>query len=292
MSEAAQPDQRVRRILVALDSSTFSEAALALAADIAAATTSTLSGLFVEDQDLLRLAQLPFSREIQAGFATSRDLQPEGLLRDLRAQAALARSALAEQAERRRIAWSFQVAQGRCEEAVLTAALGGDIIAVTRHFGPFGQAARVSERIRRMAARAPAPLLILNNAAANRPGPTVMPYDASPASEGLFRLATAICRARGDLLEVLLLESAEAAERTLRAEFEALVGERGSAGLRLSSPPNRTAALRRLSELDRGLLVLQADSGSLEPAQIELILERARVPILLHVEGDVSGKGS
>ena len=107
-----------RRVLVALDSSAASGGALEVAAAIAAANACELHGLFVEDQDLLRLAGLPFAREIQLARAMSRTLAPEQLLQDLRAQAGLARAALARQAALHSISWSFQVAQGRSEEAI------------------------------------------------------------------------------------------------------------------------------------------------------------------------------
>src|SRR3546814_14597919 len=113
---------------------------LELAAALAAANACELRGLYVEDQDLLHLAELPFAREVQISQAISRTLKREQLLQDLRAQAGVARAAMMHQAARHRIAWSFQVAQGRTNEAVLLAAAAGDIIATARRFGPLGQA--------------------------------------------------------------------------------------------------------------------------------------------------------
>ena len=86
----AAPDkpEGFRRVLVALDSSAASSAALEVAAGVAASQACELSGLFVEDEDLLRLAELPFAREIQLARAMSRTLVPEQLQRDLRAQRA------------------------------------------------------------------------------------------------------------------------------------------------------------------------------------------------------------
>src|SRR3546814_8033433 len=63
-------------------------------------------------------------------------------------QAGVARAAMMHQAARHRIAWSFQVAQGRTNEAVLLAAAAGDIIAMARRFGPLGQASGFGRRVR------------------------------------------------------------------------------------------------------------------------------------------------
>lgn len=286
---AARPDDQppgFRRVLVALDSAAASGAVLELAADIAAANACELCGLFVEDQDLLRLAGLPFAREVQLARAMSRTLAPEQLLQDLRAQAGLARAAMLKQATLRHLSWSFQVAQGRSEEAVLLAATSGDIIAMARRFGPLAQVGRVSRRARLLAARAPGPLLLAGELPAGRPGPVLVPYDASPAAEAMLGLAAGLARGRGEPLEILLLGDATARAGELEVRLTAATGARQALALRLRAPRDDAAALRRLTEADRGLLVLPADAPWFTPAQIEQLIERARVPILLQT-GDV-----
>lgn len=286
---AARPDDQppgFRRVLVALDSAAASGAVLELAADIAAANACELCGLFVEDQDLLRLAGLPFAREVQLARAMSRTLAPEQLLQDLRAQAGLARAAMLKQATLRHLSWSFQVAQGRSEEAVLLAATSGDIIAMARRFGPLAQVGRVSRRARLLAARAPGPLLLAGELPAGRPGPVLVPYDASPAAEAMLGLAAGLARGRGEPLEILLLGDATARAGELEVRLTAATGARQALALRLRAPRDDAAALRRLTEADRGLLVLPADAPWVKPAQIEQLIERARVPILLQT-GDV-----
>ena len=56
-----------RRILVAIDTSPHGSAALEAAARLATELRAELEGLFIEDINLLRLAGLPFAREIQLG---------------------------------------------------------------------------------------------------------------------------------------------------------------------------------------------------------------------------------
>ncbi|PKN22384.1 MAG: hypothetical protein CVU64_24985, partial [Deltaproteobacteria bacterium HGW-Deltaproteobacteria-21] len=54
----------IRRILVAMDPSYRSVGALDVAAELAARLGAELSAVFVEDVDLLHLAELPFAMEI------------------------------------------------------------------------------------------------------------------------------------------------------------------------------------------------------------------------------------
>ena len=58
-------DLIIRRILVGLDASPRSLSALEVACDLAARFRAELEGLFVEDIDLLRACELPFTREIR-----------------------------------------------------------------------------------------------------------------------------------------------------------------------------------------------------------------------------------
>jgi nucleotide-binding universal stress UspA family protein len=277
--------RRFRRVLVALDSPASSEITLEMAAALAAATTSELRGLFVEDQDLLRLAGLPFAREVQLARAMSRVLVPEDLLRDVRAQAALARAAMEKQALLHRLSWSFQVAQGRSEDAILLAAERGDLIVISRSFGPLSSYGRLGRQARLIAARAPGPLLLPGAQRAGRPGAVLLPYDASPAAEQMLAIASDLALARREPLEIIRLGECTESIDSIAGRLRGSTGERGVPELRLWTPRDLTAVLRRLCEVDRGLLLLPADAPCFDSAQIERIVERARVPIVIAAGG-------
>jgi len=101
-----------RRILVGLDSSPTSLRGLAAAAEMAARLDAELVGLFVEDDNLLRLAELPNSFEIGLQSARSRNLDPEVIARLFRQMAERARVAVERAAEREHVRCSFEVARG------------------------------------------------------------------------------------------------------------------------------------------------------------------------------------
>jgi hypothetical protein len=85
------------------------------------------------------------------------------------------------------------------------------------------------------------------------------------------------------VLEILLL--GEAAERPeTQAELGSRTGRQGLRGLRIWIPRDRAAVLRRLVEADRGLMVLPADAPAWAAGEVELILERARLPIVLQAQ--------
>ena len=115
MTESTSSNAHAKRILVVLDASARGRAALAAAVRIARNTSAELQGLFVEDEDLFRLASLPFSREIDATSASPRELRSDAVERSFHAAAeqaqqsfcrCLAASRLAMDLSRR--AWQYR----------------------------------------------------------------------------------------------------------------------------------------------------------------------------------------
>ncbi|OGI43433.1 MAG: hypothetical protein A2150_00315, partial [Candidatus Muproteobacteria bacterium RBG_16_64_11] len=117
-----------RRILVALDASTPSLAALDAAAAVAAKWEAELLGLFVEDINLLQLAALPFTREVGFPSAIQRPIEPQDIERRLRAQARLSKQALARVAGRFNLRWSFRTERGQIVTQLLEVAREADLI--------------------------------------------------------------------------------------------------------------------------------------------------------------------
>ena len=121
-----------RRILVGLDSSPTSLRGLAVAAEMAARLDAELVGLFVEDDNLLRLARLPHSYEIGLQSARSRNLDPDAISRLFKQMAERARQALRRAAERENVRCSFEVARGSVIGQLLRAMSGGGAVEVER----------------------------------------------------------------------------------------------------------------------------------------------------------------
>src|SRR5690554_4657703 len=86
--------REIQRILVALDASSSSQVALQTAVNLAVALEAELEGIFVEDINLLRLAELPFVHEVRTLSAVAQQMSRQQIEAELQAQAARARRAL------------------------------------------------------------------------------------------------------------------------------------------------------------------------------------------------------
>ncbi len=121
-------EETIRRILVALDTSPHSLAALEAASELAAVLEAELIALFVEDADLLRLANLPCARELLYAGQAEKAVDGRAMERALKAEAEQIRRALQGIAGRRQIQWSFRVVRGHVVDEVLAAADEADLI--------------------------------------------------------------------------------------------------------------------------------------------------------------------
>lgn len=98
----------VERVLVALDAASENRAAIGAAARLAARWKAHLHGVFVEDDDLIRLANLPFARQVTLGFGVE-PLTSQHAERQMRVFAERARQDLAASARRHGVEWSFEI---------------------------------------------------------------------------------------------------------------------------------------------------------------------------------------
>lgn len=107
------------RIVVSFDTTALGQAALEAALDLASVLDAEVAGLFVEDIGLVRMASLPFTRELGLTSALVRPIETADIERALRLQAEQSRAWLAAAAGALNLRWSFQVVRGQSVGAVL-----------------------------------------------------------------------------------------------------------------------------------------------------------------------------
>jgi len=82
---------RIQRIVIAIDASPTSLAALEATADLAARWDAEILGIFVEDTNLLRMASLPFAGEVGSHSGSFRAINTNDIKRQIKSQAERAR---------------------------------------------------------------------------------------------------------------------------------------------------------------------------------------------------------
>lgn len=269
----------IRRILVALDSSRHSLAALDAAAELAAHTQAELFGLFVEDINLLRLARLPFASQVSATSARAEPVDSARMERELRGQAAQARRALAAAAARARVPWSFRVARGEVAAEVIAAAEEVDLITLGKR-GLASNGQRLGSTAHAALSSARRSLLLAQHGSPFRP-PVLVVFDGSEGSREALDVAVRLARAAGHHLVVLLVDGTGAPSAELQEAVARGIGPHGPRvryeGSYGANALSLSHALRRESE---GFLVL-SDAGRLSSDEIRKLLQQVRNPVLV-----------
>ncbi len=198
-------EQTICRILVALDVSPHSLAALEAAVELAASLHAELVGLFVEDESLLRTVALPYAREYGLYSARPRQIDLAELEEQLRARAGQARRALTAAAQRRQVQVTFRVTRGAVTQHLLAAAEEADLITLGRSGWSLpGSRRRVGSSTRALLARTSGLTLVLERGL-HLGLPVVVIYDGSTLSRRALAVAADLARVRGGgKLDVLL----------------------------------------------------------------------------------------
>ncbi len=252
MQSSNQPTRE--QILVALDASPYSLAALRAAAHLATLLQTELHGIFVEDVELLRLCGLPFSREIGSLSAQVRPLESQIIERDLRAQAATLRQTLARVAEGLQLNWSFQVTRGRVSDELLAAAQNALLLSLGRTGK--SQARSMGGTTQVIVERAPRPVLVTGKEGQVQPPYTVL-YNGTASAERALRLATRLTQSRGYELQLWLAGDAATTapdDPQIASAIEAAGGR-----ARLTYFATMDALQRSLSAARAGTLILPVE---------------------------------
>jgi nucleotide-binding universal stress UspA family protein len=269
----------IRRILVALDASPHSLSALEAAAELAASFRAELLGLFVEDINLLRSAQLPFAREVGLFSGRLRRLDSHRVERQLRARAGQARQALATAAERAQVRWSFQITSGQIVPELLAAALDVDLVILGKA-GWSGQR-RLGSHARAIISQVRGPALILQHGVQLELQVMVL-YDGSNATQRAMAAAVRLVQERGGHLVLLLLAESQDTARSLQTDMVTWLRERRlEARYRWLPRADVTALCHAVHSEGGGVLVLHRNTPSLEGETLTALLSEASCPVLV-----------
>lgn len=205
----APAPRRIRRILVAFDWGSEQTGAVETVTALAARLRAELKAMFVEDIDLLRLAEHPHVYAFSTLSASGEQLACEHLRRVLRARLDHSRQAIEEAAARRQIRCAFEVRQGRLLAEALGAAGDEDLVIVSWQAGGGGPSWVTSRpppsAIARALAEARARSVLLLHPDAADDGEVLVAFDGSEAAHAALAAAAEIADRDGGQIEVALL---------------------------------------------------------------------------------------
>lgn len=273
-----EDEQAIRRILVAVDASPHSMAALRAAVELAERFDAELTGVFVEDINLLRLAELPIARQVRV-YSSAQTLDPQHMEQELRAHAKRARQALDQIARPSNLRTSFLVRRGVVSAELMQAALEADLVILGK--AGWSRRRRMGSTTRFLVAQSPSSTLILQQGTSLGIVLGVL-FDGSEISrKALFTAVRWMKGTNGFLTVVILADEIEGArfqqtqvskwlrKRGMTASFRWLVGGAGQMLVSL------------LKSVNFGGLVLPVGMEALPIPAVNELLDEMNIPVLL-----------
>lgn len=271
----------IEQIVVALDPSAHSMAALEAAVRMAGRFGADLQALFIEDVNIRRLTDLPFVQEVGLYSGSCRRVEVQELSRQLRVQVGRIRRRFGTMTRHIETRCTFRKIRGQVASEVLSAAAEADVVIIGKGaWSPF-ETGRLTPPVREVLGEAPASSLVLRAGARVEP-PMRVVYDGTPLAEKA--LATAAELARDENGHVMVFGLADDPEKA--SQLEERVRERlGDTELEVSFQTLTEASVSRLAYLvaheERGTLLLPAGTRALEDEAVLDFLDETNAPVLL-----------
>lgn len=197
-------EEGTQRIVVALDASPNSVAALRAAAELASALDVELEGLFVEDVDLMQLCGFPYQQEVGSYTGAVRRLDDRALQRQMRALAASIRQVMAREANRGTVRWHFQVRRGPVVNELLDASRTAAMLSLGRTRR--GRQRRLGSTAESIVLQSSRPVLILGEEGELRLPLTVV-YTGTEASDRALSFALNLRRQASNGVRIVVWPS-------------------------------------------------------------------------------------
>ena len=268
------------RVLVLLDGSRMSYAALEAAAEIAARTGSDVLGVFVEELNLLRSAGYGFAREVGSASGISRPVDPTGLEQRMQRLANQARRALANAVASYGGRQTLSVARGHVIDEVLALAGPRDLLVLGRVGWSSAPGARLGSTAKGLVYRSPGRVLLWSESRTLPQGRVVVFLnDHDEANSRAIRAAAEAIRHSHQPVTLLLGSDFELPPEDLKSIMQHLGVQ--EADLRVRSLPSTdpVSVVRVLREEKAVQLVLSRDCALLRDPGAEPLLIALKLPV-------------
>ena len=270
----------IRHIAVALDCSPHSIASLNAAAELARRMHADLTGIFVEDINLLRMAELPCSHEIRMYTAEPEKLDMQQLERSLRMQAKEAERALQRIAGELMVEYSFRVCRGLVPAEVILAAHEADLLVLGRSGRSPSCRKGLGSTARKALAEGKRPLLLMRTGFTAKEWPVLVLYDGSKGAQQALDTALDLAHP-GIILNVLILGDSPEEALLMERELSATIALPDTV-LEFHHLPfhDGKTLVRYIRMADSGLLVV-SDRMKLPIETVHSLINEIDYPVLL-----------
>lgn len=269
---------RPKTLVVALDANAHGVEFLESAASIAERLRADLKAVLVEDESLLRLAELPFAQEVNRTSGIGRALDAGQLNRLLRARTRQLQSAIDRFSASGRVSAQLQIVRGHYLSAALSVASSKDVLLLDSA----GRKLTVFEPYRMTRDHASAALQPKALYRRVERGACHVLYDGTDAASRALDMAASFSAAVPATLTVLIASGSASEAALLRIEANKRLGGLSASLRYLDMPVNDgSAVVQHLRRCGCGLLIAPRGDSKGVSAGVMALLKELDCPLIL-----------
>ena len=280
MIDKSQASTSIGRVLILLDGSRLSLAALEAAAEIASVRNAEVLGIFVEETNLLRAAGYGFAREVGGSSGLARPLEVAALETRMQTLAEQARRTLQQTMAGRGLVQSLKLCRGRVAEEVLNLMQPDDLVVLGRVGWSCIPGARLGSTARILLRQAPCEVLLWVEPRHQRQSRVVVLLNHDQgANHRAVRVGAELARRSKQPLSVLIRSKPEDDSALAEDILTYLQREGIAAGVKQIPESSAGAAVRAIQEESATQLVVSRSSSLFADQGAESLLSELNVPI-------------
>mgnify|MGYP001099231286 CR=1 FL=1 len=287
MSEAINPIC-VERILVSLDSSQHSFAALHAALELAHHYDASVKGVFVEDTTLLSLAEMPFRQEVGEYSAIVREISTDGMTRGIFVQSRRVIRTFRKLINQTDLTGDFAVLRGKVSETIDQEAENCDLLILGKTGTNPVLRRRLGSTTKELIRRQKRPLLLVEKD--DRLGyPMIVLYDDSQLGQISLETANDLLDTGETLIILLNEEDPEEFQKNKQRLSDWASENQINISIETYKPKIFVRFLQKIHGIKTGLFILPHIQSVPNRRLVTLILEKVSLPILLIRTGKAEG---
>lgn len=269
-----------RKILVAVDTSSHSRAALQAAAALAQKMEGSIHGIFVQDEIWQKISSLPAKTTISELTGARVNFEKQ----DIQHQVDMLKKRLQRELQtisrKNKISYTWETVQGRVEKEILKAAREADLVTIGRRGCSFPQKKKLGSSAQAIIQTTDKPLLILKKGLQLGDSVSAI-YDGSEESRRSVELAISLAEKNESSVTVLRINDPRDIEQPDDEKLKNLIATSSvSVEVQQLNFTNIWSLTHSINRRRAGLLIIPKNQPLLR-ADLETVIYQLECPLLL-----------
>lgn len=272
-------DPEIQHILIALDNSDHSIAALKAAVELALRFNAEVIGLYIEDQLLCQLAELSIIKEVSFLTANRRRMEPASMAQNFRIQAKMAEVQFRRLMHRFSLKSEFKVLRGKISHEIMQNAGQSDLILMGKMGNTIDPSKHIGSTTFDVITSANHSTLVMQHYA-EIGSPVILLFDGSLASRRGLQVAASYLE-RDEHLFIFLMDG-EKEEQSLKEDINTWIEKKKiKVTYKFLKRDNLSHIIRFAERSSSGLMIVPFPCENITQDFIMRLLDEMDIPVMV-----------